>query len=342
MNGETTISSKNNMDNFNLVYKDSNFTPKVPIDFIKNNIDKIISKESFKKYFTDSDIQKLSQFMPQTETNKINLICKILDPSSKIGLVHPLTCFNLMLKENFFTLPYQKQLDRFKIDSLEEFISIMEKKYDHLNKNKTSYKEILANSIIENDCEVTCGIISLPLPLPKIQDNTISSGYTTLSEEEREEVTETFYETEKIKTRYDGLEMESSLSDERFKNLKMSKNQLTIRPRTKEEIETFQKNELERYKNPHLPWIYNDIEGKATIVAPVLKKILTGNSNKPRDHVLLKSDRPSYVTILCLARDAASRLPDGVGTRSDICDLLKDSQYVIERLSDTHVMICLI
>jgi hypothetical protein len=334
MNGETI----SNNEFQTLIYKDSTFTPKVPIDFIKNNLEKIINKENFQKYFTDLDLQKLSEFLPQTGNNNLNLIRKVLDPTSKIGFVHPLTCFNEMMKENFFTHDYQKQLERFKLEALEEYICIYEKKYDHLNRNKSSYKEILTNSIMENDCEVTCGIISLPLPLPIIDEYTISSGYTTLSEEEREEVTETFYETEKIKNRYEGLEMESSLSDERFKNLKMSKNQLTIRPRTKEEIENFQKNELERYKNPHLAWIYNDIEGKATIVAPVLKKVITGNSNKPRDHVLLKSDRPSYVTILCLARDAASRLPDGVGTRSDICDLLKDSQYVIERLSDTHVL----
>ena len=49
------------------------------------------------------------------------------------------------------------------------------------------------------------------------------------------------------------------------------------------------------------------------------------------------SDRPSYVTILCLARDAAARLPEGVGTRADICDLLKDSQYTNEKLSDSQI-----
>ena len=38
-------------------------------------------------------------------------------------------------------------------------------------------------------------------------------------------------------------------------------------------------------------------------------------ASKPRDHPLLKSDRPPYITILSLVRDAAARLPDGVGTR---------------------------
>lgn len=34
------------------------------------------------------------------------------------------------------------------------------------------------------------------------------------------------------------------------------------------------------------------------------------------------------VTLLCLARDAASRLPDGVGTRADIIELIKHSQWL--------------
>lgn len=34
------------------------------------------------------------------------------------------------------------------------------------------------------------------------------------------------------------------------------------------------------------------------------------------------------MTLLCLARDAASRLPDGVGTRADIIELIKQSQWV--------------
>jgi hypothetical protein len=37
------------------------------------------------------------------------------------------------------------------------------------------------------------------------------------------------------------------------------------------------------------------------------------------------------VTILALVRDATARLPNGEGTRADICQLLKDSQYIIEQ-----------
>jgi len=32
--------------------------------------------------------------------------------------------------------------------------------------------------------------------------------------------------------------------------------------------------------------------------------------------------RPAMVTLLCLARDAASRLPNGIGTRADIIDVI--------------------
>ena len=55
------------------------------------------------------------------------------------------------------------------------------------------------------------------------------------------------------------------------------------------------------------------------------KKISSLSVAKPREHVLLKPDRPSHVTILCLVRDAAARMPNGKGTRADICQLLKES-----------------
>lgn len=50
--------------------------------------------------------------------------------------------------------------------------------------------------------------------------------------------------------------------------------------------------------------------------------------SKAREHTLLVQDRPNFVTILALVRDATARLPNGEGTRADICQLLKDSQYL--------------
>lgn len=76
------------------------------------------------------------------------------------------------------------------------------------------------------------------------------------------------------------------------------------------------------------------------MVAPVAKKLTTVTTARPREHILLKvpswfkTDRPPHVTILCLVRDAAARLPNGVGTRADICQLLKESQYINENIDD--------
>ena len=44
------------------------------------------------------------------------------------------------------------------------------------------------------------------------------------------------------------------------------------------------------------------------------------------------------MTLLCLARDAASRLPDGVGTRADILELIKQSQWIkLEGTEPAHL-----
>lgn len=52
---------------------------------------------------------------------------------------------------------------------------------------------------------------------------------------------------------------------------------------------------------------------------------------------MLKKDRPAHVTILCLVRDAAARLPGSTGTRADVCSLIRDSQYIVEEVSDAQV-----
>ena len=36
-------------------------------------------------------------------------------------------------------------------------------------------------------------------------------------------------------------------------------------------------------------------------------------------------------------RDAAARLPNGEGTRADICELLKDSQFISPNVTDGQV-----
>ena len=126
------------------------------------------------------------------------------------------------------------------------------------------------------------------------------------------------------------------LKSDRFKNVKKNKIQITIKPRTKEEIESFREQEKERYKYPHKPWEYTLSKGNVAIVAPLFsstKSMIV----KARDHELLKNERPPYITLLALVRDAAARLENGVGTRLDICDLLKDSQYINENISESKI-----
>ena len=59
------------------------------------------------------------------------------------------------------------------------------------------------------------------------------------------------------------------------------------------------------------------------------------NLNKAREHSLLVSKRPPYVTILTLVRDAAARLPNGEGTRAEVC--LQCSSSLITCLYDDYV-----
>ena len=88
----------------------------------------------------------------------------------------------------------------------------------------------------------------------------------------------------------------------------------------------FRHQESERYKQPQRPWIYYSVDGATSIVGPVVKKNKNGAhaslNNKPREHPQLHWNRPGIVTLLCLARDAAARLPDGIGTRSDLLMLI--------------------
>lgn len=70
----------------------------------------------------------------------------------------------------------------------------------------------------------------------------------------------------------------------------------------------------------------------AHITSHVRRVTAGGPSNKPREHFLLKTKRPAHVNLLGLVRDAAARLPGGVGTRPDVAILLKDSQWVVEEI----------
>ena len=48
-------------------------------------------------------------------------------------------------------------------------------------------------------------------------------------------------------------------------------------------------------------------------------------------------ERPASVTILALVRDAAARLPGGEGSRTDVCELLKESAFLTPGVNDAQI-----
>lgn len=108
----------------------------------------------------------------------------------------------------------------------------------------------------------------------------------------------------------------------------------TVIPASREEVEAFRAQERRRYENPHMAFTYRQ-HGYESVVGPV-KGIYTQapGISRARGHNMLVADRPNFVTILTLVRDATARLPNGEGTRADICELLKSSQYISPTATD--------
>ncbi|RRT42981.1 hypothetical protein B296_00042385 [Ensete ventricosum] len=123
---------------------------------------------------------------------------------------------------------------------------------------------------------------------------------------------------------------------ERFKDLRAQKSLNTISPSSDEVRTYFRREEFLRYSVPDRAFSYTAADGKKSIVAP-LRRGGGKPTSKARDHFMLKPDRPPHVTILCLVRDATARLPGSIGTRADVCTLLRDSQYIVENISDAQV-----
>ncbi|KAJ7536707.1 hypothetical protein O6H91_12G078500 [Diphasiastrum complanatum] len=123
---------------------------------------------------------------------------------------------------------------------------------------------------------------------------------------------------------------------ERFRELRTQKSLITI-PTSSEDVRAFfQMEELVRYSLPDRAFPYTAADGRKSVVAP-LRICGVKLTSKARDHFMLKPDRPPHVTILCLVRDAAARLPQSIGTRADVCALIRDSQFIIEDVSDAQV-----
>ncbi|XP_052797281.1 nuclear factor related to kappa-B-binding protein-like isoform X2 [Mya arenaria] len=110
-----------------------------------------------------------------------------------------------------------------------------------------------------------------------------------------------------------------------------------VKATTDEEKTDFQKQEKLRFEEPHRAFMY-DMHGYRSVVGPV-KGVFTKKSDaaKAREHALLVNNRPAFVTILTLVRDAVARLPNGEGTRGDICELLKDSQFLAPDITDAQI-----
>lgn len=123
---------------------------------------------------------------------------------------------------------------------------------------------------------------------------------------------------------------------ERFRELGAQKSFMTIAPSSVDMRTYFRRQELLRYSLPDRTFAYTTADGGKSVVAP-LRRGGGKPSSKARDHFMLKPDRPSHVTILCLVRDAAARLPGSIGTRADVCALIRDSQFIMEDASDAQV-----
>lgn len=102
-----------------------------------------------------------------------------------------------------------------------------------------------------------------------------------------------------------------------------------------DEIAEFREQERKRFEHPEKAFTYR-MHGFESVVGPV-KGIYTQIPalTKARGHTMLTTDRPSFVTILTVVRDATARLPNGEGTRTDICELLKSSQYICPSASES-------
>eukprot|EP01018_Ginkgo_biloba_P018559 Gb_27287 [translate_table: standard] len=131
--------------------------------------------------------------------------------------------------------------------------------------------------------------------------------------------------------------MPTSLDEkERFRDLRSQKSSITITPSSADMRAYFRREEALRYSVPDRAFSYTAADGHKAVVAP-LRRCGGKPTSKARDHFMLKPDRPPHVTILCLVRDAAARLPGSIGTRADVCTLIRDSQYIVEDVSDAQV-----
>ncbi|KAG8473010.1 hypothetical protein CXB51_034920 [Gossypium anomalum] len=98
----------------------------------------------------------------------------------------------------------------------------------------------------------------------------------------------------------------------------VNKNVATISPCPEETREYFRKEEVVRYLVPERAFSDTALDGRKSTVVPLRK-------------------RPSNITVLSLVRDGAARLPDRMGTRADVCVLIRDLQYIVEEIPNEQL-----
>ncbi|KAM3171600.1 hypothetical protein ACTXT7_016297 [Hymenolepis weldensis] len=112
---------------------------------------------------------------------------------------------------------------------------------------------------------------------------------------------------------------------------------------TPEQRRQFQEQEEKRFSMPWAPFVYNH-HGYASVVAPVFRDA-SGNRMRAalsaRDHPLLRNDRPPWVSISEIVRDAVARLPNGEGTRPEIAMLVQDSGYLVTSFNFKQLNQCI-
>jgi len=117
--------------------------------------------------------------------------------------------------------------------------------------------------------------------------------------------------------------------------IKSQKAALTLPPGSMEQLAQFQKEERQRYASPDQAYVYSLRNGAKATVSPIAKK--SAAVGKAREHFLLSAERPASATLLALVRDAAARLPGREGSRADVCELLKESQYINPGVNDAQI-----
>jgi len=108
-----------------------------------------------------------------------------------------------------------------------------------------------------------------------------------------------------------------------------------------ENLADFQRQERKRYTfAPSQPFMYEDRRtGQQVVVGPALRPG-PGGDRKMRDHPLLVLERPAHVNLKNLVIDAVARLENHVGTRAQVCEKFKDSQYLKDSVTEQQISTC--